>query len=302
MEREPFGRTKDDVSSREALMAVYDVRRKDGGAFNNLVMQEISMRTFRTLLAILAFASFAGTARASAGTNYTDQWWNPNESGWGAAILQQHDVLFIDLFVYGPDARPTWYTAALFFRSDLSGTVFSGDLAATTGPWFGAFFNPNLVATRKVGTIVFSATSTDTAVLTYTVDGIAVSKNIERQTWAFEDFSGNYFGGFVYDQTGCANPANNGHVEEFGTIDIAHGTDNSFSLQLGSNFGTCTFAGHYDQAGHVGNVSTNYTCTYGINGTVLLYEMERTGPGMTGRFFGQNNACNVAGTFGGIQR
>jgi hypothetical protein len=30
--------------------------------------------------------------------------------------------------------------------------------------------------------------------------------------------------------------------------------------------------------------------------------MERTGPGMTGRFFGQNNACNVAGTFGGVER
>jgi hypothetical protein len=283
-------------------MAVCDVRRKDGGAFNNLFTQEIPMRTVRTLLAILAFASIAGTARASAGTNFTDQWWNPDESGWGASILQQGDVLFIDLFVYGSDARPTWYTAALFFRSDLSGTVFSGDLVASTGPWFAAFFNPDLVIKRQAGTIVFSATSTDTADLTYTIDGIQRTKKIERQTWAFEDFTGDYFGGFIYEQTGCANPANNGHVEELGSIAITHATDNTFSLQLASNFGTCTFAGNYAQAGHVGNVNANYTCTYGVNGTVLLYEMERTGPGMTGRFSGQNNACNVAGTFGGVQR
>jgi hypothetical protein len=286
-------------------MAVSDRRRKDDGALNirqPSFPQEIPMRPFRMLLAVFAFASLAGTARASSGTNFTDQWWNPNESGWGAAILQQADVLFVDLFVYGPDGRPTWYTAALHYRSDLAGTVFTGDLAALTGPWFGGFFNPNLVFPRKAGTMTFSATSTDTAVLTYSVDGLQVSKNIERQLWAYENFTGNYYGGFVYDQSGCANPANNGHVEELGAISITHAANNTFSLQLQSNFGTCTFTGNYDQAGHVGNVSANYTCSYGVNGTALFYEMERTGPGMTGRFSGQNNACNVMGTFGGVER
>lgn len=260
------------------------------------------MRTLRTLLAVLAFASLAGTARASAGTNFTDQWWNPNESGWGASILQQADVLFIDLFVYGPDGRPTWYTAAMYYRPDLAGTVFSGDLVATTGPWFGAFFNPVLVAPRKVGTIFFSATSTDTADLTYSVDGVTVAKNIERQTWATENFTGNFYGGLVYDQSGCANNADNGHVEELGYFSISQATDNTFTVQLQSNFGTCTFTGNYGQAGHMGNANTNYACSYGINGTVLFYELERTGPGMTGRFTGHNNACNVAGSIGGVER
>ena len=68
------------------------------------------MRTLRLLLVALALASFAWTARASSGTNFTDQWWNPDESGWGASILQQGDVLFVDLFVYGADGRPTGCT------------------------------------------------------------------------------------------------------------------------------------------------------------------------------------------------
>ena len=180
--------------------------------------------------------------------------------------------------------------------------MYSGDLIATTGPWFGAFFNPGLVTPRKVGTIVFDATSTDTATLTYAVDGVAVTKDIQRQTWAFEDFTGSYYGGFIYDQSNCANAADNGHVEELGGFQITHAADNTFTLQLQSNFGTCTFNGNYDQLGHMGNVHANYACSYGINGSALFYEMERTGPGMTGRFIGQNNACDVDGTLGGVQR
>ena len=266
------------------------------------------MRPLRTLFAVLVLATFAVSARASSGTNFTDQWWNPNESGWGASILQQGDVLFIDLFVYGTDAspmgsnKPTWYTAALYYQPQLAGTVFTGDLIATSGPWFGAFFNPNFVTARKVGTITFDATSTDTANLTYSVDGVAVAKAIQRQTWTLEDFSGSYFGGLVYDQSGCATAMNNGHVEEFGGFQITQNANNTFTLVLTSNFGTCTFTGNYSQLGHVGTVDANYACSYGINGTVTFYELERTGPGMTGRFVGQNNACNVAGTIGGVER
>jgi len=61
------------------------------------------MRSFRVLLAALAtvaMCAFAVPSRASLGTNFTDQWWNPNEAGWGASILQQYNTLFVDLFVW----------------------------------------------------------------------------------------------------------------------------------------------------------------------------------------------------------
>ncbi len=263
------------------------------------------MRSFRVLLAALAtvvLCAFAAPSRASLGTNFTDQWWNPNESGWGASILQQHDTLFVDLFVYGPDNRPVWYTAAVYFQPQSPGTVFSGDLYTATGPWFATFYNPAAFMPRRVGTLQFDANSTDFATLTYTVDGVLVTKSVQRQLWTYEDFTGSYYGGLVYDQSACANPVNNGHVEEFGAFQIDHPANNTFTLTLQSNFGNCTIAGNYSQLGHMGSVNTNYSCTYGINGTMTLYELERTDTGMTGRFVASNNACSASGSLGGVQR
>jgi hypothetical protein len=150
--------------------------------------------------------------------------------------------------------------------------------------------------------MAFDASSTDFATLSYSVDGVAVTKSIQRQLWAYEDFTGSYYGGLVYDQTACASPIDNGHVEELGAFQINHPADNTFSLALQSNFGNCTVTGQYSQLGHMGTVNANYSCTYGISGTMLLYELERTGTGMTGRFTAQNNACTVSGTLGGVER
>jgi hypothetical protein len=260
---------------------------------------------FRNMTAGLAVAALfvlALPARASLGTNFSDQWWNPNESGWGASILQQYDTLFVDLFVYGPDGRPTWYTAAAHYQSQSGRTLFSGDLYATTGPWFGAFFNPGAVGVQKVGTLQFDAGSTDFATLTYSVNGVVVTKPVQRQLWTYEDFTGSYYGGLVYDQSACANAANNGRVEEFGAFQINHPVDNTFTLNLQANFGNCTVVGNYSQLGHMGTVDASYSCSYGVSGTMTLYELERTSAGMTGRFVAQNNACAVSGTLGGVER
>lgn len=263
------------------------------------------MRSYRVLfaaLAVVALCAFAAPSRASLGTNFTDQWWNPNEDGWGASILQQYDTLFVDLFVYGPDGRPVWYTAAVYYQPQSGRSLFSGDLYVASGPWFGAFFNPAAFTARRVGTLQFDASSVDFATLTYSVDGVLVTKSIQRQLWTYEDFTGSYYGGLVYDQSSCANAANNGHVEEFGPFQINHPANNTFTLTLQSNFGTCTVAGNYSQLGHMGTVDANYSCSYGINGTMTLFELERTGTGMTGRFVANNNACSASGSLGGVQR
>jgi len=264
------------------------------------------MHAFRMLLAALALCagcSFAGAAGASSGTDFSDQWWKPDESGWGAAVHQQADVLFIELFVYGQDTFPTWYTGAAFLDTQSGRTRFTGDLYVSSGPWFGgAFFNPGAVSRRKVGTLQFDASDTDHATLTYTVDNVVVVKAIQRLAWRLEDFTGSYYGGLVYDQSGCVNASSNGHVEEFGPFQISQPGDNTFTLALQSNFGNCTITGNYSQLGHMGTVDASYACSYGINGTMTLYELERTSAGMTGRFVASNNACQVAGTLGGVER
>jgi len=154
------------------------------------------MKALRQLLiASLSVAVLAtGTAHAASTTDYSDQWWIPTESGWGAAVLQQADMMFVNLMVYGADGKPTWFVAASSLQADSpSGhTVFLGDLYATTGPYYGGTFNPALASERKVGTLKFDATSASNATMSYTVDGASVVKNVTRQTWSYEYLGGTY--------------------------------------------------------------------------------------------------------------
>src|SRR5439155_24085176 len=129
------------------------------------------MKTW-VLLALVAGLA-APAAFGTSTTNFSDQWWNAGESGWGASALQQGDTIFFDIFVYGTDTKATWFTAAAVYQGTTAQghLVFTGDLIATTGPYYGAgAFNPNAVARQKVGTLTFDADTVDTATLTYSVN------------------------------------------------------------------------------------------------------------------------------------
>jgi hypothetical protein len=256
-------------------------------------------------VAIAVFVQFAPLANAASTTNFSDQWWNPNESGWGASFLQQGDIIFIDLFVYGTDGRPTWFTAAANYQGETGQghLIFTGALYITNGPFFGGPFNPNNVGYRQVGTLTFDASGVDTGTLTYSVDGIPVSKSVTRQLWEYEDFTGSYYGGLIYDLSGCANPADNGHVEDLGTLNINHAANNSITMATQTSLGTCNYAATYSQAGHMGTMQGTFSCNNGIGGTFTAFEMEKTISGMTGRFTARDNFCSsVAGHLGGILR
>jgi hypothetical protein len=45
------------------------------------------------------------------GLEYTDVYYDPAESGWGAFLVQSNTFQFIAFFIYGSDTKPTWYTA-----------------------------------------------------------------------------------------------------------------------------------------------------------------------------------------------
>jgi hypothetical protein len=257
----------------------------------------------RIAFLVLALAAPLG-AQGAATTNFSDQWWVPTESGWGASILQQRDVLFIDLFVYDAAGRPTWFTAAANLQPSPGGgrVLFIGDLYMTTGPWFGAFFDPGAVITRRVGSLTFDANSSDTATLLYSVDGVNVQKSITRQLWAYEDFTGSYYGGLVYDLSQCSNPASNGHVEELGPVIITQAGNTAFAMQTQSSIGTCNWNGTYSQLGHMGTVNGTFSCNNGIQGTFTAFELEKTISGMTGRIVATDNFCQLDGHLGGVLR
>jgi hypothetical protein len=245
---------------------------------------------------------FAPLLHAAATTNFSDQWWVPSESGWGASILQQEDVLFIDLFVYDAGGVPIWYTAAAYLQAPGPNghVVFVGDLYQTNGPWFGGAFNPAAVTHRRVGSLTFDANASDTAVLVYSIDGINVAKNITRQLWAFEDFTGFYYGGLVYDVSGCATAANNGHFEELGAVAITQ-TAGAFAMTTQAA-ATCNWNGAYSQLGHMGSATGTFSCNDGVQGTFTAFELENSINGMTGRVVASYQSCTLDGRLGGVRR
>lgn len=117
------------------------------------------------------------------GDNFTDLWWIPSESGWGMNINQQSNIVFATLFTYAADGSPQWLVLSEG-RLQADGS-FSGTLYRTAGPAFGANpWSPAGVTLAAVGTMRIAFTGADNATLDYTLDGIAVAKNIERQRFA----------------------------------------------------------------------------------------------------------------------
>lgn len=269
------------------------------------------MGAFRQIM--IAFLTAAmltmGAARAASTTNYTDQWWIEAESGWGASVLQQSDVLFIDLFVYGADNKPTWFTAAAYNQASAPAghVLFTGDLYQTNGPYYGGSFNSSAVTYARVGTLTFDADTVSTAKLTYAVSGVPVVKNVTRQTWRHENLSGSYYGGWVGDQTSCTPSSDNGHFEYPLTIQITHNPDNSVRMdtQAQATGDHYTFTGIYTQSGHMGQMALTFIPQ--PTGSITVFEIEKTISGFTGRFVGsvQSTAgsCNIAnGRIGGVRR
>jgi hypothetical protein len=242
---------------------------------------------------------------AAVGTNFSDHWWSPGESGWGAAIEQQADVLFVQILVYGTDGSPVWYIASASpDATPVPGhSVYSGDLLRTSGPALAATFDPGAVSVRKVGALRFDADTTDTAILSYTVDGLSVSKPVTRLAWKLEDLNGEYYGGFVYDFSPTHGPCISAHFEDLGPLTIAQSGAASLVMTVQASARTCTFTGDYSQLGHMGTTRGTFICTQGgLTGTYTGFEMEESAQGISGRIVGETASCHLEGRFGGVRR
>lgn len=242
------------------------------------------------LVASLSIAVFAGgAARAAATSDFSDQWWAPSESGWGASVQQQASTLFIDLMVYASDGKPVWFSAAAFQQASAPAghTVFTGELYATTGPYHGGAFDPAVVTARKVGALTFDASSLNNAILSYTVDGASTVKNITRQTLTYENLGGAYDAVWF---TRCLGMS--AYESPFDwTVNITtvrHNADNTVSINLScpmcwTNFNH-EFRGTYAQVGHLGQITADLVAP--DVGSITIVEIAKTTAGFTGRFAG----------------
>ena len=242
-----------------------------------------------------------GTAQASTvSSEITDMWWNPGESGWGLNVILQGDVAFLTFFVYGANGTPTWFTSDAHLATN-GQAVWSGNLYATNGPWFGGPFAAGNVHVRTVGSATFSLLSLNQAVLSYSVDGVFVTKTLERQTWTSEDYSGEYLGGYSVTNSNC-NPINLNGVQEDGGFQSVRQNGSAITITTTTTAATCTYNGTYVQMGKLGQVTGAYSCSSGVQGSFTLTELTPTLSGFTGRFDGQNQYCQFSGYLGGVRR
>ena len=125
-------------------------------------------------------AAYLGPAITPA-ADYTDLWWNPNESGWGLNLVQHSSkVVFGVWYTYELDGTRTWIVMPS--GSWTSSTSYTGPLYTTNGPPFTATpFNPSLVQARQVGTATLTFSSENTGAFAYSVDGVSGTKTIQRQ-------------------------------------------------------------------------------------------------------------------------
>jgi hypothetical protein len=115
-------------------------------------------------------------------TNFQDLWWNPAESGWGANITHQGDILFATLFTYDASGKGMWLVMSDGVKT--GDASYSGKLYVTHGPPFSSVpFNPAAVGLTEVGTMTFTFSDGNTGTMAYTVNGASVTKQIQRQVF-----------------------------------------------------------------------------------------------------------------------
>ena len=253
-----------------------------------------------TLTCLLLSLSARATSFA---TDASDLWWNANESGWGVNVMQQNTTLFMTFFVYGSNGAPIWYVAPAVTYAGTSGNSlsYSGTLYQTAGPWFGTTFNPANATNRVVGSVTFNLNSVTSASMSYSVDGVTVSKSLTRQTWKAEDYTGTYVGGSLGTNAGCSS---NGYGEE---VDVFTATQNGTAFSMTATnvqvpTSTCTYTGTYSQDGRMGSVAGTYRCSNGTSGNFNAFEMEVSITGFTARATLRSGSCNWVGRLGGVRR
>jgi hypothetical protein len=265
------------------------------------------MNTLRRALGAVSLVWFLLAPQASAtsyGTDQSDLWFIPAESGWGMQLVQRGEVIFATLFVYGPNTSPTWYTATM----DPAGTSieWTGTLYATTGPWFGTMpFNPSLVTLTPVGTMTWMQTGISTGTLNYTINGLAVIKNVVRQTLVLDDFSGTYLGSAQEQVDGCAGPGSLTLVVAYivtqvGSTITIQSTEQTLNSSAVLN--SCTYSGPLTQFGQMGAIQgAGFSCSDGSTGTISFAELQVTHYTISGSFaatYSSPPGCLSNGSFG----
>ncbi len=248
-------------------------------------------------------AALSLNAPITSANTVSDLWYNPQESGWGVNIVQQDDIAFLTLFVYGPDGTPQWFVAPETSVNAIGSdgrAYFQGPLYKTRGAWLGGPFDPSSVAVTRVGTVYLSPIANGQMRIEYDVNGVAVNKVIQRQTWRAANVFGNYVGAFSQlKQSGSGTP-----VREVNAANIAlYIVSGSAFLRVDDdNQVRCEYEGDYTQTGRLGSFGGNFSCSDGRTGTFQVDELEISNQGISAKFKSAWAGGSSNGRFGGPRR
>ena len=251
------------------------------------------------LCAILAVASLLARP-AVAITDHTDTWWTPSEPGWGINLAQQANAVFGTFYLYAVDGRAVWFTAQM--QRDGNGDRFTGPLYRINGTFYGApTWGGYQIA--QAGTATFTAMSSTSGTLEYNVDGVVVSKTIERLTLAPLNVSGVYIGGVSGRRTGCEGPSVIIDPMQFDVFHSAATGDLRID-QLSTVDGrvVCRMEGRTSQLGKLLTVSNaSYACIGDWQATARIYNLRPTPAGFEAQYSADaGNGCTESGQFSGV--
>jgi hypothetical protein len=255
------------------------------------------MSTSRKWIAPFLAAACLAVLPARAGET-SDLWWDPQESGWGMSVVQQGEVAFVTLLVYGPDGRPTWYVASdarVFALGEGGRPAFRGTLYRTSGPWLGGPFDPSQVAVQPVGSVVLEPRQDGRLRLEYVAEGVTVSKDLVRQSFAMPEFAASYLGAFSLRES---VPGDASWVPRRFVADVFAQVEAGVAfLRVHGDAGVCHYRGPYQPSGRFATVRGQFTCEGGEAGEFEISELEATKHGLSGYLRAFGAAANRAGRF-----
>lgn len=238
------------------------------------------------------------------GPDLSDLWWDPNESGWGVNVVHQHDMVFMTILVYGPDNRPRWYVADSL-RADQA--VYRGPLYETTGPAFGGTYDPAAVGNRQVGSVALTVDYADSDVVTlrYSIDGVAFDRTLRRQTFRSRILDGLHLGGWTYGTVSCRpdlfQPGGTRTSEATFQLE-QRGSAVDIVASRKEDGVKCTYSGIYTQAGRMGRIEGQATCSTGRRGTFKARDVEVGRMGFFAVYVAAfDDGCTESGWFGGFR-
>ena len=268
----------------------------------------------RSLSGAVALVLALSSPGSRAEIDHSDLWWNAAESGWGAGIQRQGDVIFLTLFVYGADGSSTWFVVP---DMRAAAQTWHGKLYRTSGPGYSSRFEAN-AQTTEAGSATIDFTSATSATLRYTVDGQTVTKAITRMTWREPSPEGRYHGGFSTLIESCVDPTRVGTYDLLGAVTVTQ-AGNQVALALSSGatglLSTCTFTGTATQSGRLARWSGSFACSIVIGldgrgedvartsrrGTFTLDRVAITEGGVRGVLTASDQDCAMSGYMGGTR-